>query len=180
MGMVDPSALAGCALALYAVWLLAGLADFMFHRQSDLSTTSGLRESVLHGVQIGLIGAGVLVWLALAPTRGVAAVLLAITAVHALVAWLDTASADGRRRIAPLEQHVHSVLDASPWVFSLGMLLLAPRGWALHLDPRPPAVWVVLLVPAVLLVGVPWLLELRAAWTHRWALRPPNFQRNAP
>ena len=34
---------------------------------------------------------------------------------HAIAGYFDTVSADGRR-ISPAEQHVHSVLDAAPWV----------------------------------------------------------------
>jgi hypothetical protein len=38
------------------VWLLAGLADYLCHRATNIETTSGVRESMLHLVQFGLVG----------------------------------------------------------------------------------------------------------------------------
>ena len=40
----------------YALWLLAGLADFHCHRRAGLTVTSGVTEARVHLVQIGLLG----------------------------------------------------------------------------------------------------------------------------
>lgn len=53
---------------VYAVWLTAGALDFHFHRRTDLPHTSAMRESLLHGLQLLLIGSGVLAWLVLEST----------------------------------------------------------------------------------------------------------------
>lgn len=155
----DP--MSGAVMAvLFALWLLAGTLDFHFHRRADIAHTSGLRESVLHGLQLALIGAGVLAWLALADTWGLAAVLGVLAAAHAVVGYLDTASADGRRRISPAEQHVHSILDMAPWMFLGWIVWRSQAQWTLAWQPAPPSLWSAGLVSATLIVGAPWLYEL--------------------
>ncbi|MCX3878678.1 hypothetical protein NAH03_14370 [Stenotrophomonas maltophilia] len=132
---------------VYALWLAAGSLDFHFHRRTDLPHTSAMRESLLHGVQLLLIGSGMLAWLLLENTLSLVALLTGLVIAHAVAGYLDTVSADGCRRISPAEQHVHSVLDAAPWV------LLAWVGWQ--------DVWWLALLPALGLVVLPWLWELR-------------------
>ena len=111
---------------VYALWLAAGSLDFHFHRRTDLPHTSAMRESLLHGVQLLLIGSGMLAWLLLENTLSLVALLTGLVIAHAVAGYLDTVSADGCRRISPAEQHVHSVLDAAPWV------LLARVGRQVH------------------------------------------------
>ncbi|MHB9786074.1 hypothetical protein [Stenotrophomonas maltophilia] len=141
------------------LWLAAGTLDFHFHRRTDLSHTSGLRESTLHGVQLGLVWSGVLAWLLLAETRALALLLAVLAAAHAIAGYLDTASADGRRRISPAEQHVHSVLDVAPWLFVLWVAHHAEPSWALQWRPASAQEWVLTLLPAVVVV-FSWLWEL--------------------
>lgn len=150
---------ASAMMVLYVLWLAAGTLDFHFHRRTDLPHTSGLRESTLHGVQLGLVGAGVLAWLLLADTRALAVLLAVLAAAHAVAGYLDTASADRRRRISPAEQHVHSVLDVAPWLFVLWVAHHAEPVWALRWNPAPAQDWVLTLLPAMV-VALSWLWEL--------------------
>lgn len=162
------------AYAGYILWLCAGLADFTLHWREDLAHTSGWAESRLHLVQLGLIGTGVLLWLYLQPSWTVLLVLAVLVTVHATVGYRDTQVAYPLRRIGPLEQHVHSVLDMAPW-FGLIALAVATGtsqdtwGWRVALrDPMPSnakQAWV--LLPAVLLVMLPALAESLAAWRAR-------------
>lgn len=145
---------------LYGIWLLAGALDFHFHRRTDIAHTSSLRESVLHGVQLCLIGCGTLAWLLLAHTLSLAAGLGAVVVAHAIAGYLDTLSADGVRRISPAEQHVHSILDVAPWLFLAWVFWQAAPEWALQLAPQPVHVWLWILTPALLLTGAPWVYEL--------------------
>lgn len=85
----------GGMVALFVLWLMAGALDFHFHRRTDIAHTSGLSESVLHGLQLALIGAGVLAWLAFAPTWGLAAVLGALVMAHAAVTLTPPVQTDG-------------------------------------------------------------------------------------
>ena len=146
---------------VYALWLVAGTLDFHLHRRSNIAQTSGLPESTLHGLQLLLIGIAVVGWLALAATYALVALLLPMAALHATLGYLDTASADGRRRITPLEQHVHSILDIAPWAFLAWVAWQARADWRLLWQPAQSAIWWIVLVPSVLLAVVPWLLELR-------------------
>lgn len=145
---------------VYALWLAAGALDFHFHRRTELPHTSGLRESVLHGIQLVLIGGGVLAWLLLANTWSLAALLAVLVLAHAIAGYLDTASADRRRRISPAEQHVHSVLDAAPWILLVWVGWHAQPKWAFRAQPAAPEVAALLVVPALGLVVLPWLWEL--------------------
>lgn len=146
---------------VYAVWLTAGALDFHFHRRTDLPHTSAMRESLLHGLQLLLIGSGVLAWLVLESTWLLVALLAVLVIAHAIAGYLDTVSADGRRRISPAEQHVHSVLDAAPWVLLGGVAWQAEPRWAVNVAPAAPALWGFVLLPALGLVVLPWLWELR-------------------
>lgn len=148
------------AFALYYLWLGAGCIDFALHRRTAIAATSGLRESMLHGAQLACVGAGVLIWLCFVSNGLLALVLLALAGLHVALAYLDTAWADGKRRITPLEQHIHSILDISPWVFTLGVVAHAVPGWQPAWQPRSVATWLALVLPAVVLVVLPWLYEL--------------------
>ncbi|MCC7633994.1 hypothetical protein [Stenotrophomonas rhizophila] len=165
--MVESGILIFLAYGLYLAWLAAGAGDFYLHRRSDLPATSGLRESALHGAQLACVGMGVLAWLSLPPNRLVGLSLVALAIVHAAMAYRDTCSADGVRRITPLEQHVHSMLDACPWVFAVGICASSEAGWQWAWRPRDAHVWVALVGPAAVLVILPWLLEFTAAMKYR-------------
>jgi len=159
---------AAWAGAGYAAWLVAGGLDFLQHARTDLAHTSGVRESTWHAVQLGLVGSGVLAWLALAPGLGLLMLLGTLAAAHAVAGYLDTRTAYGCRPITPVEQHVHSVLDMAPWI-AVGAVVMGQgnqartAGWPLAWQPAAPALWLALLLPALLLAGLPWGLEFRAA-----------------
>lgn len=158
----------------YLLWLLAGAADFLCHRRTDLPHTSGLAESRMHLLQLVVIGSGLALWLLLLPSLSLLAIELLIVGAHAVFGYLDTRQAFGRRAILPIEQHVHSVLDLAP-VIAFGILLSAEwpaawqRGWSLAIrhPPFAPEVWMSVLAPALLLCVLPALSELRAAWSAR-------------
>ena len=157
-------------------WLLAGTLDFACHRRTDLPHTSGVAESTLHLLQLGLVGAAIMLGMLLEPTTPVIAAMALLVLLHAVVGYLDTRRAYPRRAILPFEQHVHSVLDMAPWI-ALGLVVAStwPAAiggeWRLALrQPALPAwIWLMVLVPAALLAWLPALLEWRAAWRARSA-----------
>lgn len=162
--------MAAIAYAGFLLWAAAGLADFALHRRTDLPHTSGLTESSLHLVQLGLMGMAVLVWWALAPTWGAWLVTAALVLAHAGFGYLDTRSAWGKRPITPIEQHVHSVLDAMPWIFLGGYAWTVGDGFALAVRPRDATLWLWIGVPALVVGGFA-LAEWAAA---RQAMRLPR------
>jgi len=167
----------------YLIWLLAGFGDFLFHRRTDLPHTSGVLESGAHLLQLGLLGAAIL--LALAFKIGPVTVLLLVVLVttHACVGYLDTHFAFTRQRtVLPMEQHLHSILDMAP-IIALGLLVwsawpipVTVDGWNLQIrqPARAAAIWWWVIVPALLLCVLPALMEFRAAWASRFAANQRN------
>lgn len=156
----------------YLVWLAAGLGDFIRHWRTDLPHTSGTAESATHLVQLGLLGAAIVVGLVFEMGPAVALAMLGLVIAHAVVGYLDTRIAFGRRRVvSPAEQHLHSALDMAPiagfaWLLASTWPAAVEAGWPLQL--RQPGLsvmfWLAVLVPATVLCVVPALLEFRAAW----------------
>lgn len=159
---------------LYALWLLAGTLDFHFHRRTDIAHTSALRESALHGVQLVLIGGGTLAWLLLANTLVLVAGLGSVVLAHAIAGYWDTVSADGVRRVSPAEQHIHSILDATPWLFLVWIAWRAAPEWSVRFEPAPMDRWLLVLLPALLFVVAPWIHELLGCLRARRALLAPH------
>lgn len=160
---------------LYVVWLLAGTTDFLLHQRSKIEATSGLRESRLHLIQLFLLGIAVVAWLAFRPTPLLCVCLLVLVCLHAMVGYWDTHVAYPLRKIIPLEQHVHSILDIAPWI-ALGAVCLPlhqarKSGEWIQMEPASLGYWLFALIPALLLVVLPALLEyLRCLlWTRHKA-----------
>lgn len=153
------------AYGAYLLWLLAGCLDFACHRRTDLPHTSGLRESALHLAQLALLGLALCLGLALRIGPAVLAALAALVAAHALLGYLDTRQAYGRRDIRPIEQHLHSVLDLAPvaalwWAWTW----YEPSAGIALREPAPsPALWIAVLAPALVLCVAPAWLEWRAS-----------------
>lgn len=156
--------------ALYLVWLGAGTFDFWLHRASGIESTSGLRESTLHLAQIAVLGLATILWLSFRSSPAFFAMLLALVLLHAVAGYWDTRVAYPKRAIRPLEQHVHSILDIAPWI-AAGAIYWAmpsePYGPLLTLEPKPPALWLFALMPALLLTGLPAVYEFWRCWDYQ-------------
>ncbi|WP_369936223.1 hypothetical protein [Xanthomonas tesorieronis] len=169
------------AYLAYLLWLGAGLGDFLLHRRSHLPVTSGLRESLLHHLQLLCIGLATLGWLSLQPSLAQLCVLALLVVVHALVGYWDTRAAYGVRAIGPLEQHVHSVLDMAPWI-GLGWVAshdastATQAGWVLawRVPSLPLPLWVAVLVPAAAMTVLPALAETLACLRVRAQRKNPR------
>lgn len=109
------------------VWLLAGFVDYWCHRYSHIEETSGVRESLLHLIQFGLVGVPLIAALFLAVDAAMLLALLAFIVAHHAIAYMDVRYATRTRDVTPFEQMVHSVLELSPIT---AWLMLA----ALHFD----------------------------------------------
>jgi hypothetical protein len=108
------------------VWLLAGFADYLCHRTSNIEQTSGWKESVLHLLQFAEMAVPILVALFLKITTGVLILMLACLILHQATAMWDVAYAHKRREIRPIEQHVHSLLEVLPLT---ALLMVAALHW---------------------------------------------------
>lgn len=155
---------------LYLVWLIAGALDFSLHRASSIESTSGLRESRLHLVQIAILGLAATLWLSFQASPAVFALLLALVTLHAVTGYWDTRVAYPKRAIQPLEQHVHSILDIAPWIAAGAIYWSMPSeayGSPFMLHPRPLALWLFAFLPALFLTGVPAVHEFWRCWTYK-------------
>ncbi len=155
----------------YLAWLAAGCVDFLCHRRTDLAHTSGLPESLLHLLQTGLMGVLVMLWMLGAPSLGLCVAMGSLVLAHAMAGYADTRVAWRRRAITPLEQHVHSVLDAAPWMVMFVVLheegaTAMARGWqwTWRSPMLPASAWLAVVTPAVVLCGLPLARELATAW----------------
>jgi hypothetical protein len=159
----------------YIAWLLAGWGDFICHSRTDLPYTSGIGESATHLIQLGLLGAAVILGLTFEVGRSSVLLMFVLVVAHAAVGYLDTLIAFRSRRVLlPIEQHIHSVLDMAP-IIALAWLVISTwpaavsSGWRLHprLPPMPISVWLGVIVPAAVLCVGPAVMEFRAAWNAR-------------
>ena len=151
---------------VYPVWLLAGVGDQWCHRRTSIATTSGRLESLLHLAQLGVIGLAVLVGLFLEPSTALFSMLAILIASHSVLSFIDVSYTEPRRRILPIEQHIHAYMEVLPWT-SLALFCAAHPAmftqpeWALRLrtEPLPVTVLLAVIAPAVLLAVLPALFE---------------------
>lgn len=96
------------------LWLSAGLADWHRHRRTHIETTAGARESMIHSLMMTEAGVPVALGLFCEVNPGVLATCAGALAVHGATAYWDVSYAEERRRVTPLEQHIHSLLEVVP------------------------------------------------------------------
>lgn len=160
---------------LYVVipaWLCAGLADWACHRATDIQTTGGTRESLLHVAQLSEVGLPLLLALFLEINALIIVAMIVGLILHQATAIWDVRWANATRTIPPVEQHVHGVLEMAPVMVFAGLAILH---WPAVLDliegrlslslvlkeqPLPIAYLVALMVAVVAMGMVPYAEEL--------------------
>jgi len=136
------------------VWIGAGLADYFCHRYFRLAFTSGPGESVLHLVQLGLVGIPVVLSLFLEVNAGLFALWIVCLLLHHAAAYWDLRFANRTRTVGPLEQMVHSFLELTPMIaFLLLVVLFWPQALALAGLGGEKAQWVFALKQRMLPAG---------------------------
>lgn len=96
------------------LWMLAGLTDYVLHKRTRIEATAGIKESVLHALQLGEAGLPVLLALLLEINALIMLFMLIGLVLHEVTALLDVRYASSRRYVSPLEQHVHSFMEVLP------------------------------------------------------------------
>jgi hypothetical protein len=166
-------------LFLLPIWVLAGVADYLWHRKTRIETTSGTEESITHALMITEMAPAVLAALFLEINAGVLALIIASYLAHeATVAW-DIYFTASRRPIPPGEQHTHSYLQGVPFclasfvVFTHWEVLLSLFGKGsqrprfninLKQPALPPGYLLPVLLGSGLLAAVPHAEELWRCW----------------
>ena len=108
------------------VWLLAGFADWLCHRATNIETTTGLKETYIHILMFLEMGLPLLAALFLEINALVIAFMIVLFFCHEATALWDVSYAVTARRVSPIEQHVHSFLEMVPL---MALLLVISRHW---------------------------------------------------
>jgi len=143
MGSLEDSLRAALMYGLVPIWAAAGVGDWFCHRRQRIELSAGVGESLLHLAMLAILAPATLAVMCLEVNALVLLLALAACVAHEFVFWIDLVYASRRRVITPVEQWVHSVQFAVPWV-GLGALALLHRGQALAVlgvAGAPPADW---------------------------------------
>jgi len=108
------------------IWLIAGFADWLCHRATDIETTTGLKETYIHILMFLEMGLPLLAALFLDVNSLVIAFMIVLFFCHEATALWDVSYAVTARRVSPIEQHVHSFLEMVPL---MALLLVVSRHW---------------------------------------------------
>lgn len=153
-------------------WLVAGFADYLCHRRARIESTSGLRESLMHALQLAEVGLPMLAVLFFEVTGAILLLLVVAVILHQATAAWDVRYANATRTVSPLEQHVHGVLEMAPIVATSLLAILHPAelrslltaqpvfAVAWRDPPLPPAYLAAVLTAVVALGIVPYAEEL--------------------
>jgi len=96
------------------VWMAMGVADYFCHRASNISHSSGTRESLMHLGQFALVGIPLTLALFFEIDAGLLLLMIVFIIFHHAVAFVDVRYANATRQVAPVEQMVHSFLEIMP------------------------------------------------------------------
>ncbi|WOI38630.1 diguanylate cyclase [Alteromonas sp. CI.11.F.A3] len=157
------------------IWFVAGIVDWYCHKRSNISGTSGAKESLIHLLMFAEVGIPLFMVLIFEVNSLIIGISILLFFVHEATAMWDVSYAVTKRRVGPIEQHVHSFLEMIPL---LALVLVVGRHWphftalfgigdipadfALQLkeDPLPTWYLVTVLLIALALEFVPYLEEL--------------------
>jgi hypothetical protein len=96
------------------VWFIAGIADWLCHRASDMEHTTGAKESLIYLLMFVEVGIPLMAALFLQINALAIVVMIAMFLLHEATALWDVSYAVARRNVTPVEQHVHSFLEMLP------------------------------------------------------------------
>jgi hypothetical protein len=172
------AAIFGILGVLLPAWILFGLADWYFHKKSDIAHTSGWRESGLHLLLTGQAGFGVLLAMFFEVTTLVALILICLYVAHELTTGADVTWATPRRNVIAHEQRVHDYLTAIPFAALFATIIIHPAAWAwadggapdwdLRLRENfPPAWYLTIFLLASSLNALAYLEEFVRGWRAR-------------
>lgn len=187
-----PDLLSGAILFFFIpLWLLAGFGDWLFHRKTHISETSGAGESLLHLLMLGEVGLPMLAGLFLEINALVLALMIAGFLAHEATVLWDLRYTANKRTILPGEQVIHSYQEAIPLML---LVLVAILHWdqfmalltvsanaefrlAWKSDPLPPAYLGGIVAAAGIMVVLPFIEELWRCYRHAAANRmAPTLQ----
>jgi hypothetical protein len=121
-------------------WSAAGALDWLWHRQTKIQTTSGVKESLTH--QLMMIEAGVPVFagLFLEANAGLFSLLTGGMLLHQFTAIWDVDYTVSRRKVPAREQHTHTFMETIPFDIWAVLACLRPKQFLsmLGMGPEKP------------------------------------------
>ena len=124
------------------LWQMAGIADWICHRATNIEGTTGAKESLMHLLMLAEVSIPVLAGFYLEITAPVAALMILAFVLHDATALWDVSYAVTRREVTPIEQHVHSFLEMVPLMaISFIAVLHWPQFSALFESVGSPQIW---------------------------------------
>lgn len=105
------------------LWVAAGFADWLCHRQARIESNAGPKESLIHLVMMGEAGIAVLAGLFFAVNSAVILLMLIAWALHEVTTMWDLVYANSAREVNAIEQRVHDFLGAMP-LLALSFILI--------------------------------------------------------
>jgi len=113
--------------AAMPVWSVAGFLDWLWHQQTRIETTSGVKESIMHLLMMTEAGAPILAGMFLETNAGSLALMGAGWLLHEFTAGWDVKYTISRRKIPPREQHTHSYMQTIPFNIVVTLACLYPE-----------------------------------------------------
>ncbi|MGH1471917.1 MAG: diguanylate cyclase [Cellvibrionaceae bacterium] len=105
------------------LWGIAGFVDWCCHRATNIESTTGIKESLMHSVMGIQLGIPILLCLLFYINVSILLVCIAAWCLHEVIAHMDVHYASTRRKISIWEMHAHSYLATLP-LFMLSIIVV--------------------------------------------------------
>lgn len=164
------------------LWITAGFVDWVLHRQTHIERTSGLKESLLHILQMIEVGLPALMAIFLQINALVILCMIIGFVLHEATGLWDVRYAGAYRHVSPFEQHVHSFLEVMPLIAGSLVIMLhmdqflalwglgnSPTDFSFKLKevPLSGAYLSAIFCGIVVLVGIPYVEEVVRCYRFR-------------
>jgi hypothetical protein len=172
---------------LLPLWFVPGIADWYWHKRSDIEHTAGTHESLTHALMMASVGLPVTAALLCDINALVLVMMMAGVVSHEAVSYWDVSYARERREVAAIEQHTHSFLEMLPVMAMSMAICLKPRQFAAifgrgdeparwKLEPKRPRLTIryiaTILTGVTAFVVVPYAEEFVRCWRVDRTLAP--------
>jgi hypothetical protein len=127
---VEDTTLRYVMYVMLPLWILPGIADWYWHKKTDIENTSGLKQSIIHSLMMSEVGFPIFMGLLFEVNPLVLSLMIGGLLVHEATAIWDVNLAVHHRDVRPREQHTHSFLEILPLMAVSFMLCL--HGKASH------------------------------------------------
>lgn len=155
------------------LWIIVGFGDWLFHRITKISETSGVKESLLHFLMLSEIGIPLLMGLFLEINALVLGIMMIGFVAHEATVLWDLRYAVDKRTILPGEQVIHSFQELLPLMMLVLLVflhwdqfiaLVSMNGQAdfqlrMKENPLPPSYLAGVIGSAGLLIALPYMEE---------------------